>query len=116
MMTATPKLIRIRNLTLHEQTSREVDLAAEAGLELVPGVEGVESAGEGGYVRAVERLASKLIECRVRGEAALIGGMTSLWVGAVLRASAAGGLPAMYWMELEGRNRGYVPVRISRCW
>jgi hypothetical protein len=91
-------MIPLRNLTLHRQREDEVRIARDAGFALAAEPEGFEiEPGEAGLRAGEERLAAMLEECGARGEPALMGGHTGMWVAAVLRLARSGiALPPLY--------------------
>jgi hypothetical protein len=111
----------LRNLTLHEQSDLEVNLAASQGFALTPEPGGVEvEIGNDGLWRATASLTIRLRECRDRGEAILVGGHTGLWLAAVLHLALNGEtLPPMYYFDTRrirddtGRFQ-FVPERLVR--
>src|SRR5947209_1708492 len=77
-------VMTLRNFTLHRQGERETALCRSAGFDLNPEPVGIEvGAGLSVATESCASLASGLAECAGRGEAALIGGHTALWIGAV---------------------------------
>ena len=78
----------LRNFTLHTQGPAEVRLAEEAGFQLLAAPEGVEV--EGGLDAAANELAMQLGSCAMRDEAALVGGLTVLWIAALDRLALQG--------------------------
>ena len=71
----------LRNLTLHEQGPREIEIAAKEGFALSSEPEGVEVAvGRKGLEVAAKRLAAILERVAAERSAALVGGHTGLWV------------------------------------
>ena len=91
---------RLRNFTLHTQSAREIEIARAAGFQLVPEPEGIDVPVGSPLQPHAVRLAAQLIEARRAGDAVLVGGLTALWIAAVLSIPPAG-LPPFYYFETE---------------
>jgi hypothetical protein len=75
---------KLRNFTLHTQTSREQLLAAELGYDLQLAPEGFSvELGRRGLETAATIQAGRLAEAAAEGSAVLIGGHTGLWIRAL---------------------------------
>jgi len=111
----------LRNLTLHQQGDLEVSLAASQGFALTREPGGVQvEVGDEGLQRAAAELTARLRECHGRGQAALVGGHTGVWLAAVLRMALEGEpLPPLYYLDTRriqdanGRFR-FTPERLVR--
>lgn len=111
----------LRNLTLHLQSPREVELAAQHGLALTQEPEGVQvGPGEDGLKKASQQLAELLRRCRQRDEDVLVGGHTGVWLAAALRLIAEGEpLPSLYYFDTariqdDQRRFVFVPIGLVR--
>jgi hypothetical protein len=94
------------NLTHHQQSPPEIDLAATFGFFLEAEPRGEEiPAGQAGLQAAVDRLANTLTACQESAAAALIGGHAGLWVAAILAARERSlPLPPLYCFDTPRRR------------
>ncbi len=75
---------KLRNFTLHRQTSREQLIAAELGYDLQLAPEGLSvEPGLAGLETAAAVQANRLAQAAAEGSAVLIGGHTGLWIRAL---------------------------------
>lgn len=98
-MTSSPPNV-LRNFTLHSQTAREIEIARAAGFHLLPEPEGIQVPSSQPLEPSALAFAERLREAARAGHAVLVGGLTALWIAAVLSLPPAD-LPRLFYFETE---------------